>query len=243
MPGAVPALRSGTGRSGQVRVVSTVGGRIQQEGRAGLGRYGRAVNWRAVNWRARAVPGKARTAAATAGALALGLLSGCGLAGGPGALGGDAPEIMTVTSPMLDQGAIERQYTCDGPGETPPISWSGMPARTKSVAIVMDDSAAPITPRMYWIVFDISPSTSDLEPGNLPDGARVARNSAGQVGYDPPCPPPGGTHRYRFTVYALGSVLRQPTGTSLKSAWTAIAQNAIARGRFPATASAVPRSG
>jgi hypothetical protein len=158
-----------------------------------LGRYGRAVNWRAGGWRARAVPGKPRTAAATVGALALGLLSGCGLAGGPGALGGDAPEIMTVTSPMLDQGAIERQYTCDGPGETPPISWSGMPARTKSVAIVMDDSAAPITPRMYWIVFDISPSTSDLEPGNLPDGARVARNSAGPVGRHAPLP----VHRLR----------------------------------------------
>jgi Raf kinase inhibitor-like YbhB/YbcL family protein len=175
----------------------------------------------------------------TAAALALGLLSGCGLAGGPGALGGDAPEIMTVTSPMVNQGTIERQYTCDGVGESPPLTWSGMPARTRSVAIVVDDSAAPITPRMYWIVFDISPSTSDLQPGTLPIGARQARNSSGKAGYDPPCPPSGGTHRYRFNVYALGSVLHLPAGTPLKTAWSAIAQNAIARGRLAATASAV----
>jgi Raf kinase inhibitor-like YbhB/YbcL family protein len=201
-----------------------------------LGRTGRAVGRRAG-----AVRSRARGAAAAAGALGLGLLSGCGLAGGPGTLSGETPA-MTVTSPMVNQGTMSAQYTCYGSRESPPIFWSGMPAGTKSIALVVDDSAAPITPRMYWIVFDISPSTSDLQGGALPAGARQARNSTGRVGYDPPCPAPGTSHRYRFTVYALSSMINQPVGTGLRAAWTAIAQDAIARGRLTASAIAPGQS-
>ncbi len=56
------------------------------------------------------------------------------------------------------------------------------------------------------------------------------------MGYNPPCPPAGGSHRYRFTIYALSSMLNQPSGTSMKAAWTAIAQRVVAWGRLTATA-------
>jgi Raf kinase inhibitor-like YbhB/YbcL family protein len=180
-----------------------------------------------------------RWAAVAAGAAALSLLSGCGLAGTPKALLDETTETMTVTSPEVNQHVLSAQYTCDGSGQSPPIFWSGMPASTKSLALVVDDAAAPITPRIYWIVFNISPATSDLQAGAdkaLPNGALEARNSTGAVGYNPPCPPAGGSHRYRITVYALSSTLRQRTGTSMKAAWTAIAQRVIARGRLTATA-------
>ena len=177
-----------------------------------------------------------RLAAGAAGAASLCLLAGCGLVGTPKALLDETTETMTVTSPMVNHGTMSAQYTCDGAGQTPPIFWSGMPAGTKSVALVVDDSAAPITPRIYWIVFDISPATSDLQAGALPNGALQARNSTGRVGYDAPCPPAGGSHKYRFNVYALNSKLSLPNGTSLKAAWTAIAQRVIARGRLTVTA-------
>ncbi|HEU5420678.1 MAG TPA: YbhB/YbcL family Raf kinase inhibitor-like protein [Streptosporangiaceae bacterium] len=166
------------------------------------------------------------------------LVSGCGLVGGPVSLHQDAPDLMTVTSPMVDQGAIAARYTCKsngGRGESPPISWLDAPPGTKSVALVVDDAAAPISPRVYWIVFDINPATSELQAGALPTGALQARNSKGVTGYEPPCPA-GGSHRYRFTVYALNRVLAQPAGTGLREAWQAIAAHAIARGRFVATA-------
>jgi Raf kinase inhibitor-like YbhB/YbcL family protein len=168
---------------------------------------------------------------------AVGLLSGCGLVGGPQALRQDAPDTMTVTSQMVSQHAIIARYTCHGAGKSPPIQWSSPPSGTKSLALVVDDAAAPITPRAYWIVFDISPVTRDMQTGALPTGAREARNSIGRTAYDPPCPV-GGRHFYRFTVYALSAVLHQQSGTPLKSAWTAIARYAIARGRL--TASATP---
>jgi Raf kinase inhibitor-like YbhB/YbcL family protein len=190
-----------------------------------LGRYGLVVG---------------RRMSLVAGALCLisccGLLSGCGLLGAPQALlRQDAPDIVTVTSPMVEQGVISMRYTCHGAGKSPPIFWSVMPPGTKSVALVVDDADAPITPRVYWVVFDISPATTDISAGRLPAAARQARNSIGRASYDPPCPA-GASHRYRFTVYALSAVLHKPAGTTLKATWSLIAHYAIARGRLTATA-------
>jgi hypothetical protein len=169
-----------------------------------------------------------RTAVAVAATLTL---SGCGLFGESKVLR-DAPQNMTVTSPIVNDGVIPAQSTCHGTGQSPPVSWSGAPPGTKSLALVVDDSQAPITPYVYWIVFNISPGT-DIEPGMIPPDALQADNSAGHAKYLPPCP--AGTHQYRFTVYALNSSLRLQDGASLQDAWTAIAAHAIARGRLTAT--------
>jgi Raf kinase inhibitor-like YbhB/YbcL family protein len=183
---------------------------------------------RQVSWRSRAVRG------AAAGAALL-LLAGCGLVGGTITLAGDVPDVMTVTSPDVSQkGVLGQEFTCRGAGLHPAIHWAGAPARTKALALVMDDSAAPIRPYVYWIVFDIGPQTTDIPPGSLPAGAREAVNSKGFAGYDAPCPR-NQAHSYRFTVYALARMLRLPARASLKSAWWAIAHAAIARGRLTAT--------
>ena len=192
----------------------------------------RAVGPRSAASRGRGTAG--RTAAVIVGAAYL--VSGCGLVGNSrSSLGLAEQETMTVTSPMIVQGAMAPQYTCHGRGESPPIFWSGIPPHTKSLALVVDDSNAPITPRLYWIVFNISAGSADILPGAVPTGARVARNSTGRSGYDPPCPA-GRPHQYRFTVYALNSMLRQPGGAPVKLAWSAIARHAIARGRLTAWA-------
>ena len=164
------------------------------------------------------------------------LLTGCGLVGGPKTVRADVPNTMTVTSPdVTPRGVMGSAYTCRGAGKYPGLHWSGAPQSTKSLAVVMDDAAAPITPYIYWIVFDIGPQTTNIQAGQIPAGARQARNSKGSVGYDPPCPV-NQNHAYRFTVYALGSRLRLRAGASAKSAWSAIAQAAIARGRLTAIA-------
>jgi hypothetical protein len=162
------------------------------------------------------------------------LLAGCGLIGGPKTQF-DVPDVMTVTSPDVSSGTLGSAFTCAGAGKHPGIHWSGAPADTKSVALVMDDSDAPIKPYIYWIVFNIGPQTTDIQDGALPPGASEAHNSKGSVGYDPPCPP-GSPHGYRFTVYALGRVLRLEDGTGMETAWSSIAQAAIARGRLSAQA-------
>lgn len=187
--------------------------------------------WR--RWRAaRHYPALSRAMALAAATI---LLAGCGLIGGPATLQLNAPDVMTVTSPNLSAGAMGASFTCYGAGKHPAIHWSGAPANTKSLALVMDDSAAPITPYIYWIVFNIRPQTTDIQDGALPPGALQARNSKGTIGYEPPCPA-NRSHVYRFTVYALGKMLSLKKGVSVKSAWWSIARAAIARGRLTASA-------
>jgi len=160
--------------------------------------------------------------------------SGCGLLGSGKEIA--TPTVMTVSSGEFVSDVMPVQFTCAGPEKTsPPLNWAGQPPGTKSLALVVDDSSAPITPYVYWIVFNISNQTQDILEGQLPPGARQARNSAGRVGYTPPCPGPSG-HTYRFTVYALDTTLSLPDGTSLQSAWRAIAAAAIGRGRLTASA-------
>jgi Raf kinase inhibitor-like YbhB/YbcL family protein len=166
------------------------------------------------------------------------LLGGCGLLGKPPRLSAAAPLTMSVSSPDFTGGVIPAAFTCHGSGESgPTIFWSGAPPGTKSIALVVDDAAAPITPRVYWIVYDINSSTTDLPLGTPPRHDRVAQNSAGNYKYDPPCPARS-PQSYRFTVYALntyfGSAL--PANSQLLTAWTTIAQHVIARGTMTARA-------
>ncbi len=155
-------------------------------------------------------------------------LAGCGLFSS----GITAPVVMTVTSAAFPHSTLPERFTCAGAKSlTPPLTWSGAPAGTKSIALVLDDSDAPITPYVYWVVFDVGPGTSALQEGQLPPGARQSRGTAGADRYDPPCPGTSG-HSYRFTVYALNTVLKLPNGTSLQSAWRAIAAATIGRGRL-----------
>lgn len=158
-------------------------------------------------------------------------LAGCGLFS-PGVPITD-PSPMTVSEAAFPHDLMPERFTCAGGHPvSPPLSWAGAPRGTKSIALVVDDGDAPITPYVYWVVFDIGPGTSALLQGQLPPGARQARGSAGYDYYDPPCPGPG-EHTYRFTVYALNTVLTLPNGTSLQSAWRAIAAATIGRGRLP----------
>lgn len=161
-------------------------------------------------------------------------LAGCGLFSSGVPL--TNPSVMTVSEGAFVHNTMPNRFTCAAAHPaSPPLTWAGAPAGTKSIALVVDDSNAPITPYVYWVVFDIGPGTSALLEGQLPPGARQARGTAGYDKYDPPCPGAGG-HTYRFTVYALNKVLNLPNGTSLQSAWQAIAAATIGRGRLSVNA-------
>ena len=166
------------------------------------------------------------------GALALAVLTlaGCGTAGYGAPV---APSPMSVNSEAFISGLLPAPYTCHGAKINPPLNWSGAPPGTKSLALIVDDSSAPITPFIYWLVFDINPGATDIQEDSLPTAARQALNSAGTATYDAPCP--SHRHEYRFTVYALRTRLTLRNGAPLQSVWTAIAAATIGRGRIVVT--------
>jgi Raf kinase inhibitor-like YbhB/YbcL family protein len=153
----------------------------------------------------------------------------------------DAPEPpeslsggITVNSPAFGDGQqIPRAYTCDGAGVSPPLSWSGLPSGTSSIALVVDDPDAPSGPFVHWLVRDIAPNISGVDRGQVPQGGKQIANSSDEDTYFGPCPP-SGTHHYRFTVYALPSGIRLPDDASMDDTLTMIYDKAIASGRLVA---------
>ena len=60
---------------------------------------------------------------------------------------------MTITSTAFaHQGSIPAAYTCDGRNVSPPLVWSGVPAGTKGLVLIVDDPDAPDpkAPKMTW---------------------------------------------------------------------------------------------
>jgi Raf kinase inhibitor-like YbhB/YbcL family protein len=104
-----------------------------------------------------------------------------------------------------DGGVIPSRYTCLGKGESPPLDWSHVPESEGLLLLVGDADAPPTHPFANWTVYYIPTSVRGLAAGTVPADVEQGRNSYGTVGYGPPCPPRGATHRYVFTLYAVGA--------------------------------------
>jgi hypothetical protein len=120
-----------------------------------------------------------------------------------------------TSTAFVHEGAIPTTYTCQGKDISVPLAWSGLPAGTRSLALIVDDPDAPdpAAPKMtwvHWVLYNIPPGTDGLEEavqsGELPKGTLEGRNDWGRTGYGGPCPPVG-RHRYFFKLYALDVVL------------------------------------
>lgn len=155
------------------------------------------------------------------------VLAGCGGSDAMRVPEPGAPTTITVTSPAFGEGeAIPRDYTCRGAGRVPALAWRGVPGDAAAVAVVVSDPDAPKGTFVHWVVHGLAGRDGGLSGGQLPAGAREAENSAGTVGWYPPCPP-SGVHRYRFTVYALGGSV---SGRAAQQVLDDIARRAVALG-------------
>jgi Raf kinase inhibitor-like YbhB/YbcL family protein len=123
---------------------------------------------------------------------------------------GGVAVVLTVTAPWADGDTIPEAYRCAGPEASPEISWTGVPADAKSLALVLVDEDAPAY--THWVIANIDPATSALLAGSVDPNAVQATNSAGTIGFSGPCPPEGETHAYSLSLYALDQVLEVQNG-------------------------------
>jgi Raf kinase inhibitor-like YbhB/YbcL family protein len=145
------------------------------------------------------------------------------------------PSDISVSSPEFSEGGqLPDRYTCHGAGLPPPLRWSGVPPAAAAVAVTVTDPDAPSGTYTHWVLFDLPPTVHGLAAGSIPPQARQATNSAGTIGYTPPCPP-SGTHHYRFTVIGLRDRIELPDGAPLDQAIQQIQTAALARGTLVAT--------
>jgi Raf kinase inhibitor-like YbhB/YbcL family protein len=127
-----------------------------------------------------------------------------------GGSGGDAsPTTVTtlkLTSPAFGEGQpIPPEYTCVGDDVSPPLAWTGVPAGTAELALVVRDPDADGF--VHWVLAGLPPAVHGLDRGSPPSQAVEELNDFGRLGWSGPCPP-SGTHNYDFRLYALA----EPTG-------------------------------
>ncbi len=159
----------------------------------------------------------------------------------------DSPTEFAISTPAFDDGGpMPVTLTCDGDNASPELHFDGIPPGTVSLALTVVDPDGGDW--IHWVVWNIPPGTYGLPPGipvgELPDGVLQGRNDFAQAfnagdlfpggapvkidGWDGPCPP-GGIHRYVFTLYALTGTIDLPEASPAAEILAAI-ENARADG-------------
>ena len=122
---------------------------------------------------------------------------------------------LILTSPDFKEGGeLPQEFTCDGKGVSPSLSWSNIPAAAQSLVLIMDTIPGPLRPgevdigkHFYFTVFNIPTTVSSIASGATNVGT-VGQNFQGKkLGYTPPCSQGPGIKKYSFYLYALSSKL------------------------------------
>ncbi|MFH1829263.1 MAG: YbhB/YbcL family Raf kinase inhibitor-like protein [Pseudomonadota bacterium] len=146
-----------------------------------------------------------------------------------------------LKSISFNEGAsIPSKYTCDGENISPPLSWSGAPAGTKSFALISDDPDAPVMGAwVHWVAWNIPTGSTSFKEGmdkgaTLSNGTKQGMSDFKKPGYGGPCPP-SGTHRYFFKLYALDTTLDLPATSTKKDLEAAMKGHILAQTQLMGT--------
>jgi Raf kinase inhibitor-like YbhB/YbcL family protein len=141
------------------------------------------------------------------------------------------------TNDVVPARSVYNRAGCSGENISPEISWSGVPASAKSLAIVVWDQDAPVSGGFYhWVIVNVPVETKKLSEGagnvashKAPSGSIQLFNDWGEPGYGGPCPPGNSRHRYHFILYALNTQQLPITARSkVSEATTAIKKSTVA---------------
>jgi Raf kinase inhibitor-like YbhB/YbcL family protein len=157
----------------------------------------------------------------------------------------NAPDTIKVTSTAFaDNAPIPLKNSAYGDDLSPQLQWSGVPANTQSLVLMMEDpDALNPKPFVHWIAANLPPSVTTLptdvpksdRPSPLKGGIQGA-NHTGCIGYYGPKPPAAdGPHRYHFQVFALDTKLNLPSGYNRQALLAAMRGHVIARGEIIGT--------
>ena len=136
-------------------------------------------------------------------------------------------------------------YRPEGESTSPPLSWSGAPAGTQELALIVDDPDAPREePWVHWVLYKIPagvteiPHNASQATGRLaePRGVLEGKNDFGEFGWGGPLPPRGhGTHHYHFKLYAIDQELDVGEGASKPDLLQAMEGHVLAQAELVGT--------
>jgi Raf kinase inhibitor-like YbhB/YbcL family protein len=142
-------------------------------------------------------------------------------------------ELSIQSTAFVANGPIPVAYTCSGDDKSPALAWSGVPAATKSIALIVRDPDAPMGSYVHWVIYNLPASATGLPAGlpaaaTLENGAVQGISGRGTSGYHGPCPPPGPAHHYHFRLYALDDKLNLAAGANAAEVEQAIKGHVLA---------------
>jgi len=126
------------------------------------------------------------------------------------------PSDLKLTSPDFQDGVeIPAKFTCDGESLFPTLNIEKIPAKTKSLVLIVSSPKGDLPKVVHGDFWDIPADTSQIDDQNL------ANFSSGMTdfqtsGYVAPCPPVGVKEDFLFEVWALDKNI-----TNANPQWTA----------------------
>jgi Raf kinase inhibitor-like YbhB/YbcL family protein len=151
----------------------------------------------------------------------------------------------SITSSAFERnGAIPKQYTCDGANISPPLQWQNVPDKAAALVLIMiDDSSTGPASGIRWFVGDINPSSKGVATGQIPEGGIAGSDTQGKGGYGGVCPPAGKTSTIQFTLYALSKKIPLSAGFQPSLAESEYGQGKLLMGEAAVTYGTYTRGG
>lgn len=120
--------------------------------------------------------------------------------------GSEGASDFKLKSPEVVNGrTLPKEFTGDGIGATLPLEWTGVPAGTKSYAVIMHHIDPEGMAKWYWILYEIPASVQSL-PKNVKGVGILGNNSVNKKQeYAPPHSKGPGPKIYVYTIYALSN--------------------------------------
>jgi len=116
---------------------------------------------------------------------------------------------LIIKSPAFDDnGYIPYKHSCQGENVNPPIEFEGIPEKTRTLALIMED----VDKTDHWILWNIPWQIlpNKTIPIHTAPGIE-GKNSFGLTRYSGPCPS-FGVKKYVFKLYALDTSLNLNEG-------------------------------
>ena len=142
-------------------------------------------------------------------------------------------DFQLTSTAFEDNAVIPKKYTCNGGDINPPLAFKNVPAKTKSLALLVSDPDAPEGTWSHWVVYNMPPNTGEILENTNPGTEGL--NDFGKYAYGGPCPPDEKLHHYIFQAFALNNILYINEGPSISEVEKAIKGHVIANAKLIGT--------
>lgn len=113
--------------------------------------------------------------------------------------------LFTLGSASAVGGTLPADYTCDGTGSTPALTWTNAPSGTTEFAVLMSTLPGDGSTKYNWVLYGIPAKQTGLVRNSVGVGTLGVGSDGPVVAYQPPCSQGLGEKIYTFKVYALSA--------------------------------------